>query len=606
MPGGGFVAAGFFDGTIDLGGGPLSSQGAFGGEPSYSLFVARFDAKGDHVWSKRYGGPGAARPQAIAVGPKGDLFLAGGFTNTISFGETTLTAVGGTDAFVAALADDGTATWAQRYGDTGEQIATGIGVDSNGDVVFAGALAGTADFGGGELAGNEQDDVFVAKLSGAGAHRWSHRFGGPGVQRALGLAVDGGGNVLVAGAFAGPLDFGGGALPHRGGRDAFVAKLSPRGDHVFSASFGDASDQLVRGIAASSDGRFAIVGEYAGTVDFGPPRGDYTRKAAPLPPPLTGGAGGAAGQGGGAGGKAGGATAMGGKSGQSGQSGASGGGAGAAGSAAVDPLAGDCVGPNVLFDGASGHCYFLSADAKSWEQARQVCAARGPRWTMWEVDAAAEVDFVKAKLPFESAWTGGSDEAKEGSYVWDGGGPLTVANLPWNDGEPNNFGDKEDCVEVSATGKLNDNQCELPKAFVCERGSPWPVKSKGGVDAFVAVFDPNGDKLWEKSWGDGDDQRAWGVTFGVDQTVFVGGDAPGTLDLGSGEIAGSGHAFLAGFDERGTAVDNARFGPGVGQTLALASLGSRVVGGGIFTGSIDIGSTTLTSGDKVGVFVFGR
>src|SRR5262249_16052641 len=43
---------GLFKGTIDLGGGPLASAGDF------DFFVAKLDASGKHVWSKRFGGPG--------------------------------------------------------------------------------------------------------------------------------------------------------------------------------------------------------------------------------------------------------------------------------------------------------------------------------------------------------------------------------------------------------------------------------------------------------------------------------------------------------------------------------------------------------------------
>lgn len=603
VSGGGVVAMGFFEGTINLGGEALSSQGSFAGtEPAWSIFVARFDDGGGHVWSKRYGGPGVAKPQAVAVDAKGNVFIAGGFTNTISFGSTTLTSAGGTDAFIAALDDKGVAKWAYRYGDAGEQIANAVAVDSRGDVSFAGALAGAADFGGGALTSKGEDDVFVAKLSANGVYQWGQRFGEGGPQRAFGLAVDGGGNLVLSGTFAGALDFGGGALPNRGGRDVFVAKLGPKGEHRFSGSFGEGSDQLARAVAASEDGRIAIAGEFAGTVDFGPPRGDYALKEPPLPPLSTGGAGGAGGGAGAAGG--------GGKAGSAGAGGAgASGAAGAGGGAPVDPLAGDCNGTGYHFDSASGHCYFFSAEAKTWDQAHGLCAARGARWSLLAIGNAAEIDLVKAKFKFDAAWTGGTDTAKEGTFVWDNGEPwaLPGGKAPWNDGEPNDGKGTvaEDCAEIVASGKLNDGDCTLAKAYVCERGSPWPLVSKGGTDGFVAVFDPKGQKLWDRSFGDGDDQRAWSVAFDANGGVAVGGDAVGTLDLGSGELS-AGHAFLALYDEKGAPVWNARYGTGVGQTLALAVSNGRVFGGGAFSGSLDVGATKLDAGGRVSAFLLGR
>jgi hypothetical protein len=606
VPGGGAVALGFFDGTLDLGGGPLASQGSLAGsEPAWTIFVARFADDGAHVWSKRFGGPGIAKPQAVAVDAAGNVYLTGGFANTLSFGETTLAATGGTDAFVAALDPQGVPRWAQRYGDAADQVANAIAVDPRGDVWLTGALWGSADFGGGALTSKGDDDVFVAKLSSTGAHRFSQRFGEAGSQRAFGLAVDGGGNALLTGAFEGGLDFGGGALPNAGGRDVFVAKLDLLGKHRFSASFGAAADQLGRAISASPDGRFAIAGELSGGIDFGPPRGDYAAKEPALPPLASGGAGGASGVAGAAGAAGGAGNATGGAG---GQKGGSSGAAGAGGQPnAVDPLAGDCVGAGAYFEPTSGHCYRYSAEPKAWDDARAACLARGKGWSLLAVASGEELALVKGKFGFESAWCGASDAAKEGVFTWDNGEPFTLpgGKPPWNDGEPNDGGGAEDCVEIVGAGRLNDGDCKAAKPFVCERGSLWPLVGKGGTDAFVAVFDPTGKKLWDRAFGDGEAQSAWSVAFAANGGVVIGGDAAGGLDLGTGELP-AGHAFVGAFDERGTPGWNARYGQGIGQVLALTVAKGRLFAGGAFSAELVVSGFPLSAGDHVGAFLLGQ
>jgi hypothetical protein len=593
-PGGGAVAVGFFDGTVDLGGGPLSNQGSFASsEPQWAIFVSKVDEKGAHVWSKRFGGPGVAKPQAVAVDAKGNVFLAGGFTDTLSFGDVTLTASGGTDVFLAALDETGQTRWASRFGNGADQIANAVGVDARGDVTIAGVLAGAIDFGGGSLESKGDDDIFLAKFKGDGTPVFAKRFGEGGSQRAFALAVDIGGNLLVS-------------VSNAGSRDLFVAKFDVDGAHVFSRSFGAASDQIGRAIATSSTGRIAVAGEFAGDLDFGPPIGDATAKVAPL----TVAAGGAAGSAGAAGssGSAGSAgSEAGGAAGTSAAGGSdAAGAAGAGGSApAVDPLAGDCVGKDVYYSPTSAHCYAYTAEPKTWDDALATCKARGKGWSLLTVNSLGEVASLQEKLGATAGWAGGTDAAKEGTFVWASGEPYDVPASFWNEGEPNDSGGAEDCMQFVASGKLNDAGCSTELASICERGSPYPLTSKGGTDGFVVVFDPLGAKLWDKPLGDADDQRVWAVAFDAAGGVVIGGDAPGTLDLGSGELP-AGHAFIAAFGEKGAPSWNNRFGPGIGQMLGVTVSGGRTFAGGAFTGNLQVGGATMAAGDHVGAFLVGR
>ena len=84
-----------------------------------------------------------------------------------------------------------------------------------------------------------------------------------------GLAVDASDYIVLTGSFEGVLDCGGGALTSAGGKDAFVAKLDPLGNHVWSARFGDADDQEGKGVAVDASGSLFVTGEFSGAIDFG-------------------------------------------------------------------------------------------------------------------------------------------------------------------------------------------------------------------------------------------------------------------------------------------------------------------------------------------------
>ena len=100
-------------------------------------------------------------------------------------------------------------------------------------------------------------------------HKWSHIFGDAFEQFSYDVACDASGNIIIAGYFEGAVDFGGGTLTSAGAYDAFVAKFSPEGTHLWSDSFGDSQEQYSFGVAADNSGDVIITGFFAGSVDFG-------------------------------------------------------------------------------------------------------------------------------------------------------------------------------------------------------------------------------------------------------------------------------------------------------------------------------------------------
>jgi hypothetical protein len=70
-------------------------------------------------------------------------------------------------------------------------------------------------------------DAFVVKLSGTGAHLWSSAFGDADGQSVRAIDTDASSHVVIAGSFAGSIDFGTGPLTTSAIPDAFVAKLAP-------------------------------------------------------------------------------------------------------------------------------------------------------------------------------------------------------------------------------------------------------------------------------------------------------------------------------------------------------------------------------------------
>jgi hypothetical protein len=140
----------------------------------------------------------------------------------------------GDDIFLAKFNASGTHLWSKRFGNASFQSGDSVAVDPQGNVFTTGYLMGSADFGGGTLTSAGATDVYLAKFSPTGAHLWSKRFGDSAGQAGSDVTVTSDGNVAVTGVFAGTLGFGGPPLGSAGGSDVFVAKFDPNGNHLWS------------------------------------------------------------------------------------------------------------------------------------------------------------------------------------------------------------------------------------------------------------------------------------------------------------------------------------------------------------------------------------
>jgi hypothetical protein len=198
-----FVLSGFFDDTLALGGGAAPMTASHGG---LDMWVARFDSTGTAMWGVEFGGPGDDRDNNVVMDAAGDIYMTGTFTTSITMGTFALTAVGGTDHFIAKLGGtDGSVIWAISFGTAGNETSGRIAVDSNGHLAFAGPIAGA--FEGGETAGG--NDALLAEFSTAdGTRLWKHVYSTGGDDGGGGVVYGPSGDLFASIGLGGAFDFG--------------------------------------------------------------------------------------------------------------------------------------------------------------------------------------------------------------------------------------------------------------------------------------------------------------------------------------------------------------------------------------------------------------
>jgi len=222
------------------------------------------------IFGERFGDSSDQVAFGLAVAADGSLVIAGALAGTADFGGGALASAGLDDVFVAKLDAAGKHVWSARFGDGDEQWAEHIAIDGAGNVAVVGSMSGSIDFGGGSLASAVGRDVYVAVFDAGGKYVWSKSFGSPGTNEdAWGVAFDPSGNVLVTGGAEGEIDFGCGAPAAEGEQSIFVAKLDPKGACVFSRRVGNAEEQIGFAIASDAAGDVLVTGRFEGTIDFG-------------------------------------------------------------------------------------------------------------------------------------------------------------------------------------------------------------------------------------------------------------------------------------------------------------------------------------------------
>ncbi|WP_437895076.1 hypothetical protein [Sorangium sp. So ce124] len=298
MPDGDVVLVGSFRREVSLGSSTLTTA-------SEDAFVVRLDGEtGNPRWSFQLGDPEyttattSLEAKAVAVDPAGNIVVGGRFTGFTDFGfdRSIGPSPSGAGAFILKLSSTGERDWTVGLLGEGRAWVTDIDVDARGDILAAGALAGAIAIhahgvrGAHETSGPEDSDILLVKLSSAGNHLWSLRFGDDssqlGVEPKSGIfgsdveslspfgvhvAADTSGDIVLGAGAAGAVDFGGGLLGGRQERDWTVAKLSAGGAHLWSRRFGDAATgQAVVGIDTDpGTNAVVVVGLNDGTLDWG-------------------------------------------------------------------------------------------------------------------------------------------------------------------------------------------------------------------------------------------------------------------------------------------------------------------------------------------------
>ncbi|MFL5753591.1 MAG: hypothetical protein ACJ76F_09300, partial [Bacteroidia bacterium] len=150
--------------------GTAGSSATLGGHALNSGdYVARFSNAGTCLWVKNVPGEIAD----IESDASGNIYLAGSYSGTEQFEETTLSSLGLKDIYVAELDPDGNVIWLSKAGGKGNDEFTALTLDFQGGIYLTGLFTDTIYFASLKIDKQGELNAFAVKYDNYGAVQWT-------------------------------------------------------------------------------------------------------------------------------------------------------------------------------------------------------------------------------------------------------------------------------------------------------------------------------------------------------------------------------------------------------------------------------------------------
>ena len=154
------------------------------------------------------------------------------------------------DAFVARLDGDGNVKWFKTYGGEYEDVFNDVKIAPNGDIVVAGYYGATDEYGSGA-------NVWILRLDENGNVKWQKTYGGNVYDDASAVVLAPNGDIIVTGK---TLSFG------AGGTNIWVLRLDENGNVKWQKTYGGSNYDYAEAVAIAPNGNIIVAGW---TLSFG-------------------------------------------------------------------------------------------------------------------------------------------------------------------------------------------------------------------------------------------------------------------------------------------------------------------------------------------------
>jgi len=269
---GNIYVAGYYQNTVDFGGGNVTSNGSF------DAFILKLNSSGTFQWVKSYGGStGNDLGRDVVVDSNDNAIMLGTFRGTVNFdsgdgGGVVNYTSNDYDVFLIRLNSSGIWQSVWRTENTGSADARALAIDSNNITYLTGSFSGTVKFGNNTYTAANSNDLFIHKIDTYNSTQSTYTSNIDTTQKAKGIAVDSSGNIYATGTFQNTVNFGGGNITSSG-KDIYLLKLNSslafQWVKRFARDNGAAGQAFGTAVAIDEDGNVYSVGQIGGNYNLG-------------------------------------------------------------------------------------------------------------------------------------------------------------------------------------------------------------------------------------------------------------------------------------------------------------------------------------------------
>ncbi|SVB56374.1 uncharacterized protein METZ01_LOCUS209228, partial [marine metagenome] len=189
-------------------------------------FFMKYNSSGDKQWTRQFGTSSSDDASGVAVDSSGNIYITGGTQG--GFGN--YTNAGTWDIFLAKYNSNGVQQWVKQSGTSTEDNGNAVAIDSSDNIYITGRTSG-GDLDGQTNSGRQ--DIFLIKYNSSGTKLWTKLLGGGQYAHevALDIKIDSSDNIYLTGMTTGDLDGNTNANNNMGSNknDFFVVKYNSDG-----------------------------------------------------------------------------------------------------------------------------------------------------------------------------------------------------------------------------------------------------------------------------------------------------------------------------------------------------------------------------------------
>jgi hypothetical protein len=271
---------GTFRGTAKIGAYSLASHDY----NDNNVYLAKYNANGNVLWAKQSVTPtmfSSGDGYSVTTDKFGNVFVAGSFQDTISFGSFTLREASPSnntyEAFLVKYDSNGNVLWAKQTTSNtfwgAAESTGGIATDSSGNSYFIGSFSDSIYFGATLLVGDRATNSFIAKYSPSGNLIWVKNSVNSSTKcscQPYSAVTDRANNIYISGSFRDTVKFGTHSLYSTAYNSVFLTKYDSNGNAIWAEK--SSPNWMGSSLASDTTNHIYLTGydyEYLNILSFG-------------------------------------------------------------------------------------------------------------------------------------------------------------------------------------------------------------------------------------------------------------------------------------------------------------------------------------------------